>query len=97
MYHAGLESMLGLRRRGMAFELDPCISASWPEYEIVWRFGRTRYEITVSNPQHRCRGIADAQLDGAPVDPRAIPLVDDAAIHRLRLLLGDKPQPVKQP
>jgi cyclic beta-1,2-glucan synthetase len=97
MYHAGLESILGLRRRGMAFELDPCISASWPEYEIVWRFGRTRYEITVSNPQHRCRGIADAQLDGAPVDPRAIPLVDDAAIHRLRLLLGDKPQPVKQP
>ena len=74
MYRAGLESILGLRRRGSTFEMDPCIPSSWSEYEIAWRFGRTRYEIAVSNPEHRCRGIAEATLDGAPVDPRAIPL-----------------------
>ena len=58
MYRAGLESILGLRRRGSTFEIDPCIPSSWPEYAIVWRFGRTRYEIAVSNPERRCRGIA---------------------------------------
>ncbi|HET8539049.1 MAG TPA: glucoamylase family protein, partial [Anaeromyxobacter sp.] len=36
-YRAGLESILGLRRRGATFELDPCIPASWPEYAITWR------------------------------------------------------------
>ncbi len=96
MYRAGIESILGLRRHGTTFEIDPCIPASWPEYEITWRFGQTRYEITVSNPQRRCRGIADAQLDGIPVDPHAIPLVDDAATHHLRLLMGEESQPVKQ-
>jgi cyclic beta-1,2-glucan synthetase len=93
MYRAGLESILGLRRRGAAFELDPCIPASWPGYEITWRFGGTLYEIAVSNPKRRCRGVAEARLDGAPVDFRAVPLVDDGVPHRLRLVLGDAPVP----
>jgi cyclic beta-1,2-glucan synthetase len=88
MYRAGLESILGLRRRGSTFEMDPCIPSSWPEYAIVWTFGHTRYEITVSNPERQCRGVAEAKLDGAPVDPRAIPLVDDGGTHRVRLVVG---------
>ena len=88
MYRAGLESILGLRRRGATFEIDPCIPSSWPEYSIAWRFGGTRYEITVANPERRCRGIAEAELDGAAVDPGAIPLVDDGRTHEVRLVLG---------
>ncbi len=94
MYRAGLESILGLRRRGSTFEMDPCIPSSWPDYAIVWRFGRTRYEIAVSNPERRCRGIAAAKLDGAPVDSRAIPLVDDGGTHQVRLVLGGRKRPV---
>jgi cyclic beta-1,2-glucan synthetase len=89
MYRAGLESILGLRRRGSSFEIDPCIPASWREYSIVWLLGRTRYEIEVSNPDRRCRGIAVAELDGVPVDPGAIPLADDGGTHKVRLLLGE--------
>jgi cyclic beta-1,2-glucan synthetase len=96
MYRAGLESILGLRRRGSIFELDPCIPSSWPEYEIVWRFGRSRYEIAVANPERRCRGIAAAELDDKPVDPRAIPLVDDGGTHRLRVVLGDGERSVRR-
>ncbi len=88
MYRAGLESILGLRRRGSTFELDPCIPSSWPEYGIVWRFGRTRYEISVSNPERRCRGVTEADLDGATVDPHAIPLVDDGGTHQCGLCSG---------
>ena len=90
MYRAGLESILGLRRHGSTFEMDPCIPSSWPDYAIAWRFGRTRYQIGVSNPERRCRGIAVAELDGASVDPRAIPLVDDGGTHQLRLVLGSR-------
>ncbi|MCX6635597.1 MAG: hypothetical protein NT090_11035, partial [Acidobacteria bacterium] len=94
MYRAGLESILGLRRRGSTFEMDPCIPSSWLDYAIVWSFGRTRYEIAVSNPERRCRGIAEAELDGAPVDPRSIPLADDGGTHQVRLVLGDRKRPV---
>ena len=88
MYRAGLESILGLRRAGSTFAIDPCIPTSWPEYTIAWRFGRTRYEIVVTNPERRCRGIAEAELDGAAVDARAIPLVDDGGTHDVRVVLG---------
>jgi cyclic beta-1,2-glucan synthetase len=88
MYRAGLESILGLRRRGPTFELDPCIPSSWSEYAITWRVGRTRYEIAVSNPEHRCRGVGEAEMDGARVEASAIPLLDDGGTHRLRVVLG---------
>jgi cyclic beta-1,2-glucan synthetase len=42
----------------------------------------------VANPEHRCRGIAEAELDGVGVDPGAIPLVDDGRTHDVRLVLG---------
>ena len=89
MYRAGLESILGLRRRGSVFELDPCIPSSWDEYEISWHFGGSRYTILVSNPLHRCRGVALAELDGAPVDARAVPLIYDGRVHKVRLVMGE--------
>ncbi len=90
MYRAGLESILGLTRHGASFALDPCIPAEWPEYAITWRHGTATYEITVTNPDHRCRGIASAELDGDAVDPASIPLRDDGATHRLRVALGER-------
>jgi cyclic beta-1,2-glucan synthetase len=88
MYRAALESILGLSRRGATFQVDPCIPASWPEYSLRWRFKGTLYEIGVSNPEHRCRGVARAELDGVAVDHRAIPLVDDGGVHQVRVVLG---------
>ncbi|MDI6771404.1 MAG: glucoamylase family protein [bacterium] len=89
LYRLGLESILGLARRGATFALDPCIPASWPGYSITWRFGRTRYEINVVNPDRRCRGVAEATLDGSAVDPSAIQLADDGLLHRVHVVMGD--------
>jgi cyclic beta-1,2-glucan synthetase len=88
MYRAGLESILGLRRRGAALSINPCIPASWPEYRVLWRFGRARYEISVENPERRSRGVLRAELDGRPVDAAAVPLVDDGQVHRVKVVLG---------
>jgi cyclic beta-1,2-glucan synthetase len=90
LYRAGLESILGLRRHGETFELDPCIPSSWTGYEISWRpgAGATRYQIAVTNPEGRCRGIATAALDGREVDARAIPLADDGRVHEVRVVMG---------
>jgi cyclic beta-1,2-glucan synthetase len=88
LYRAGLEELLGLERRGAAFSVDPCIPASWPGFTITWRFGRSRYEIAVSNPQHHCRGVLRAELDGVPCDALAIPLVDDGRTHHVQVVIG---------
>jgi cyclic beta-1,2-glucan synthetase len=90
MYRAGIEQILGLRRRGATFMLAPCIPAAWPGYEISWRFGSSRYDITVSNPSRRCRGVLAAELDRVAVDASRIPLVDDGGIHRVDVVLGSE-------
>jgi len=88
LYRAGLESMLGFRRRGDTFSIDPCIPTSWPEYAIAWQYRGTRYEITVSNPEHQCRGVATATMDGVTTNAAAIPLVDDGCVHDVRIVMG---------
>jgi cyclic beta-1,2-glucan synthetase len=90
LYRAGLESILGLRRHGATFEVDPCIPAVWPGFEVTWRFGGSRYEIGVANPGHCCRGVVSAELDGVAVDHRSIPLVDDGQTHAVRIVLNGR-------
>src|SRR4029453_14669313 len=88
MYRAAIESILGLRRRGTHFGIDPCIPSAWPAYEITWRVETTRYVISVSNPGGLCRGVAESSLDGVGVNPAAIPLVLDGGTHHVRIRLG---------
>jgi cyclic beta-1,2-glucan synthetase len=89
MYRLGLESILGLRHRGRSFSIAPCIPGSWDGFVVRWRHGRSLYEITVENPGRRNRGVAEAMLDGVRVEPQAVPLVDDGAVHRLRVVMGE--------
>src|SRR6185436_7700659 len=55
MYRAGLEWILGLKRRGSTLAIDPSIPASWPEYRVSWRHGRSKLEIDVENPEKASR------------------------------------------
>jgi cyclic beta-1,2-glucan synthetase len=88
MYRAGLESMLGLTRRGPTFAIDPCIPSTWSGYELTWSHGATRFVITVTNPDGVCRGVASAAFDGAAADPRALPVLEDGGTHDVRIVLG---------
>jgi cyclic beta-1,2-glucan synthetase len=88
MYQAAIEALLGLRRSATTFAVDPCIPARWPGYSIEWRFGSTRFRITVTNPEQRSRGVRAAQLDAVSVNPRVIPLADDGELHHVAIVLG---------
>jgi cyclic beta-1,2-glucan synthetase len=90
MYRAGLESILGLRRRGAFLLLAPCIPKYWPSFEIVFRYASTTYEIVVENPQGVSHGIVAVELDGQLLSEASVrvPLVNDGGIHKLRVVLG---------
>jgi cyclic beta-1,2-glucan synthetase len=88
MYRTAIEGLLGLRREGRTFRIDPCIPAMWPGYTVDWRCEGTFYRIAVTNPEGRCRGVRSATLDGVPVDARAIPLRDDGGRHEVSVVLG---------
>jgi cyclic beta-1,2-glucan synthetase len=89
MYQAAIEALLGLRRQGSTFSMNPCIPARWPKYSLEWTHGLTRYQVTVMNPDHRSSGVRSAELDGVPTDARAIPLVNDGETHEVLVVLGE--------
>ena len=88
MYQAAIEGLLGLRRAGATFSVNPSIPAMWPAFSLEWTVGRTRYRVSVANPEHRCGGVGWATLDGVPVDAGAIPLTDDGQTHDVQVVLG---------
>ena len=94
MYQAAVEAILGLRRNGATFALDPCIPAMWPNYSIEWKIDGTRYRITVTNPEHLCRGVSSVEVGGVPVDPMSIPLQNDGNTHEVAVTLGRELTPV---
>jgi cyclic beta-1,2-glucan synthetase len=97
MYQAAIEAVLGFRLQGATFSLAPCIPSAWTDYSLVWTRGRTRYHVTVSNPHHANRGITTAEFDGAPIDPREIPIVDDDREHRVVIVMSTPGSPEQDP
>lgn len=68
MYQAGIEWILGLRRRGERLFIQPCIPTDWPEFSATYRYGSTGYHITVKNPSHKSSGQTALSIDGQEVD-----------------------------
>jgi cyclic beta-1,2-glucan synthetase len=83
MYRVGLESILGVTRRGDTLRIDPCVPAAWPELGIDYRFGTALYAITVVRPGEVRRAGAEVSLDGRMLDGASIPLRDDGARHEV--------------
>lgn len=89
MYRAGLEFILGFRLQGERLLIAPCIPRWWREYEINYRYGRTRYRISVENPAELSRGVALIEADGVAQATDEIALTDDGAEHRVRVVRGE--------
>ena len=91
MYRAAVEWLLGFRLRGRVLRLEPCIPRAWEGFRMRFRHHSARYEIEVENPKRVCRGVATLELDGEvqPADPPEVPLADDGAVHRVRVVLGE--------
>ena len=89
LYRAGLESILGFRKRGSTLSIDPCIPREWKGFEIVYRHSSTLYRIEVENPSAVCRGVSSLSLDGTPLPVEGlVPLSDDGLEHRVQVVLG---------
>jgi cyclic beta-1,2-glucan synthetase len=90
MYRAGIEWVLGIRVRGSVVSIDPCIPRGWRGFEFTLRHGSATYSITVTNPFGLNHGVSHAQLDDGTLlrAPLNIPLENDGAVHRVRVVMG---------
>ena len=65
MYRAGIEGIIGLRRRGDQLRLSPCLPNAWPAIDVTLRLGDAEYAIRVSRAVEG--NSAEAFLDGKPL------------------------------
>ena len=93
MQRAGVEGILGLRIRGGALHIDPCIPRDWPSFEATVSWRSARYRVVVGNPGKACRGVGSIRLDGADVAAGPVPLLDDGSTHLVEVTLDGKDGP----
>jgi cyclic beta-1,2-glucan synthetase len=106
LYRAGIEAILGFRRRGSRVWLSPCIPAGWPGFELCYRHAAkhpspTLHRFRVENPDAVQHGVAQAWVDGRVLAPAAdgsveLPLFDDGGEHVFRIRMGAAPPPARE-
>ena len=87
LYQAGIEWILGIRRRENRLYIDPRIPNDWPGFKATYRFGNTRYLINVNND---LAGELSLSLDGKQIvisDSPFVELLDDGIEHQVELKL----------
>ncbi|HET8769937.1 MAG TPA: hypothetical protein VFM71_03035, partial [Gemmatimonadaceae bacterium] len=83
MYRVGVESLVGLVKRGDTLRIEPNVPESWPEMQVEYRVGKAIYAITVHEPG-RVRGAgSEVMIDGRALHDGVIPLTDDGARHEV--------------
>jgi cellobiose phosphorylase len=88
MYQAGIEWILGLRRKGERLYIRPCIPKEWPGFTVRYRFGNTCFAITVRNGElsggraHASDSVKMDEEGGAYID-----LFDDGEHHEIEFTI----------
>ena len=88
MYRVALEAILGFRRHGQFLLFQPCVPASWSDYEIIYRHGRATYEIRFDNSSGIGRGVRSVMMDGVLLPDGNVPLRDEDLTHDVRVIIG---------
>jgi cyclic beta-1,2-glucan synthetase len=92
-YRVALEGILGFEKCGDRLRLAPCIPTAWPGFELDYRFGRSVYVISVSNPKSVSRGVLSMTVDGVSATGGWINLIDDGSRHVVDVVLGTMEPP----
>ncbi len=92
MYRAGVEFILGLKKRGDTLAIDPCIPTRWTEFKINYKYNNTLYEIEVINPQGVSKGVVKVSYDGSEKYVNTIELTNDGINHKVIVTMGKSGQ-----
>jgi cellobiose phosphorylase len=80
--------ILGIKPDYKGLRIDPCIPKDWEGYHIMREFKGTKYDITIKNPNHVCKGVKSLLVDNQLVEGNIIPEFQDGKIHKVEAILG---------
>ena len=87
MYQAGLEYILGFKKKGNILSFNPVISNQWRDYTIDYRYNTAKYIIHVTNEFNEYEKSQILILDGKVQENKVIILKDDSRSHYIEVKL----------
>jgi N,N'-diacetylchitobiose phosphorylase len=87
MYHAVTHWILGVRPSYTGLIIDPCIPASWSDFDLSRSWRGATYNIAVKNPMGVQKGVKTIRLNGNPID-NPIPPQPAGSINQVIIELG---------
>jgi cellobiose phosphorylase len=88
LYRIGLETILGISRKGAALAINPCLASGWARVKVNYQHGSAAYHITIDNRAGVERGVKSIKVDGATVEGTLVNLADDGKVHDVRVEMG---------
>lgn len=67
-YQAATQWILGIRADYEGLRIDPCIPSKWDGFKATRLYRGVKYNITVNNPKHVCKGVEKVLVNGKQVE-----------------------------
>lgn len=83
MYQGLLNWFLGIRKEGNELIIDPATPASFGDFSVEYRFGKSLYEIRVESRSKGMLTTESVTVDGRLVQGNRVMLEDDGKTHRI--------------
>jgi cyclic beta-1,2-glucan synthetase len=92
MYQLLVESLLGFRRKGNQFRMDPLLPRDWDQFDMRLDFGESTYKITCQ----RAASAANARVtvDGVVASDGWVSIQSDGNTHAVVVDVWREPQPL---
>ncbi len=87
-YQAATQYILGIAPTYTGLRINPCIPSGWDGFKATRVFRNGTYRIEVRNPDHVCKGIKSATVDGKTIADNIVPVLADGKAHLVEVLLG---------
>ena len=80
--------ILGIQPDFDGLKVDPSIPSSWDGFKATRLFRGAKYNITIKNPNHVCKGVKSLIVDGKAVEGCVVPYVEGKKEVNVEIVLG---------
>jgi cyclic beta-1,2-glucan synthetase len=86
-WRLGVEGILGVRLRDGEVLIDPCLPKAWGSARVKIAGPRGSLAISIEDPEHLGRGLAEVLVDGSLIDGARVAFPLDGSTRKVRVRL----------
>ena len=80
--------ILGIRPDYDGLCIDPCVPADFGDFSVTRSFRGAVYDISVSNPDHVCKGIKKLIVNGKEIKGNTVPFAPGTDRYQVQVVMG---------